>query len=133
MKVLCPLSDGVVSGASLATSLQSAKSLVLVESDSLERKLLGEEVLHVDIRLFVSFIREQGVTAMIIPKIRPLALQIISQYGMTVYEPKGESVEENLALFCQGDLEPYSMSSSRELLTCDSGSCSSCSSTTCSN
>lgn len=133
MKVLCPMSDASVNSASLASSLQSAKSLVIIESDSSERKLLGEEVLHVDIRLFVSFIREQGVKAMIIPKIRPLALQILSQYGVMVYAPKGESVEENLSLFSRGGLSPYAMSSSRELLSCDGGSCSSCSSASCSS
>lgn len=133
MKVLCPLTENSEHGVLLSSNLQSAKSLVVIESDTKERKLLGEEVLHVDIRLFVSFIREQGVSAMIIPKIRPLALQIISQYGVTVYEPLGESVEENMVLFSQGELVPYSMSSSRELLTCDGGSCSSCSSSTCTN
>ena len=133
MKVLCPMSESDVDGARLAVNLQSAQSMVVIESESQERKLLGEELMHVDIRLFVSFIREQGVMAMIIPKIRPLALQIISQYGVTVYEPQGDDVSENIALLAQGQLEPYSMNASRELLTCDGGTCSSCSSSTCSN
>lgn len=131
MKVLFPVVDSESNKEVLASGFHETKDICIYDSDTLAYQHFNIEEVGSSMRTLPKFLQELDVSSIISTHIRPLALQILERCGLKVYEASGTDVNENIALFQAGSLNLYSMLSSRELLACE-GSCTSCSSTSCS-
>ncbi len=131
MKILFPVVDNDKNKEVLASGFFETKNVCVFDSDTLQCQHLNIDELGSSMRNLPMALKELNINSIISTKIRPLALQILMRCGLDIYKAKGTDVEENLGLFQGGFLTKYSIESSRELLACN-GTCSSCSSTSCS-
>lgn len=131
MKILFPVVDSETNKEVLASGFHDTKDLCVFDSDTFLFQHLSVEDLGGSMKDLPNTLKELNISSIISSHIRPLALHILERCGFNVYEASGTDVNENLMLYRDGYLSKYSMASSRELLACG-GSCSSCSSTSCS-
>lgn len=130
MKILFPVVDSESHKEVLASGFQETNNICIFDPETYAFKHMDVAELG-NVSSLPNALQDLNVSSIISTKIRPMALQILKRSGLKVYQASGTDVNENLELFRDGYLEPYSMSSSRELLACG-GSCTSCSSTSCS-
>lgn len=130
MKILFPVVDNEQNKEVLASGFLETNDVRVFDSDTFSFQHLRTDELGKNMQSLPVALKEHEIDTIISTQMRPLALQIFNNYGVKVYAARGTDVNENLALFRDGYLNPYSIESSRELLAC-SGTCSSCSSVTC--
>lgn len=132
MKVLFPVVDNEINKDVLASGFHETKDVCIFDSDERSFQHMCIDEIGSSMRSLPQALTELNVSSIISTQMRPLALQIFLRCGLDVYQASGTDVSENLDLFKDGELDQYSIESSRELLAGCGGSCHSCSSTSCS-
>lgn len=126
MKILFPVINNTSEKDVLAPGLQKTKYVGIYSKDLGTWQHVHIDDLATGLSTLPAIFKANDIFSVVSSHVRPLALQIFQRCGITVYEPKGSQLQENIDLFLQGDLDAYSIEASRELLGCN-GECGPCS------
>lgn len=132
MKILFPVVDAETNKEVLASGFHETRDLCVFDPETLLYQHMSLDDLGGSMKNLPKALRELDISSIISSNIRPLALQILERCGLKVYEASGTDMNKNIELYRDGSLDKYSIQSSRENLSSCSGSCTSCSSTSCS-
>lgn len=76
----------------------------------------------------LQWLKENNIEAIVTPELAPMALNVFREENIKVYKSHGTLLQLNIELFKTGELELLSFGTVKEGTSCNSGSCSSCSS-----
>ncbi len=132
MKVCLPiLGEGDLKKALMAFDFYKTQHYCIYDMDTDESTIysLAESD---SIYLTMSEIKKMEIQAIITPNLRPMAAKILFENEIEVYKAAGAEVLENISLYKRGFLKDFTAAMVEEPKGCASGSCSSCSSDSCS-
>lgn len=129
MKVIIPVSDNQAGKNSIAPRFHNAEYVCVFDCSSKSFEWHKAKEMNSNGNLGEELINKQ-IFSVISNQMPAMALGVFIDNGLKVYKAVGNNVLKNIEMFQNNQLRPYSTEESRMVSAC-SGSCGSCSSTSC--
>lgn len=132
MNIIIPVLNNNSSKFTIAKGFHNAEYSCIYNSDENTYKwIVTKEITKDSGNLSLGLKRNDIYTVISSNHIPRIVLGLFTDSGLTVYKAQSRSVLENIKLFIDNQLEPFSIQSTLNSISSCSSSCGSCSSTTC--
>ncbi len=130
MKVLLPVKNDETAKFEMADGFHNISYVCIFDSNTRKQEWMNAGELLENQEDLSGALAERGIFSIISVSIPPMVLRLFNRNGIEVLKASGDNVEENIRLFQKSHLKIFSAEESRMIQsTCNTSSCSSCSST----
>ena len=131
MKVMIPVKDDLQNKFEMADGFHNIEFVCIYDSNLNKSEWLSAKDISETVGGLNTALLEKEVDSIISTKITPMVLTMFRRNGIHVFKAQSNDVSKNIGLFQNNELSIFTVEESRQIQNCDSGSCSSCGSTSC--
>jgi len=126
MKVIIPVLDNTEGKFNMAKGIHNAAFLCIYDSEIRTYEWLAtNEITEKPGNLSLA-LKRKGIFTIICNQLPVIALGLFIESGLQVYQAQGNQLEENIRLFENKQLQPFTAVSALAIQACSSGACGSC-------
>jgi len=131
MKIALPTIDNKTSSNLLAAGLNANGYICLYDTTTEKSHCMKTSDLADNMGELLPALQALNISVIITRQVHPMALRILVNNGFEVYQAIGNNLDENIKLYTNKQLFPYSHEASMELATVCGGECTTCSTDVC--
>jgi len=126
MKIAIPVVDEMLHKYEIAGSLNVIGSICIFDTDKKEGIWMKTLDLAPNMGELLPAFERETISAVITRQIHPMALQVLTNRGLSVYRSEGKQLDENINLFIDNHLNRFDMEAAMRYAKVCGGECDSC-------